>query len=509
MSSKKAKELKALALSLAIVNDDLTKKKYFRKSEYYKETSKYLQEARARNLAALELAKELQREQPTISALLTNVLNNAPVEVVGHGDDEEIKEGEVKTTFGPERVSTDRVREEAKSLNDETLQDIINKLRPIPEEKAAAKELDTPAIQQRKALFEELISRKINIVKQNTKNIYKITNAELQNMNKAQILDLLNHYNDLETVARYSDDYAITDLAEKSIARHKKILNKRLNKMQKQEEAEQELRRRAGRKVAQPTIIPAGDTAGDSDGAETSSTLSYPAEEQKSAPPLIRTPTPPAAPAPAPTPAAPAPAQKKRGRPSEIDIIRNILKDRQSAAVDIDEEDENTAVGKHYLGEKLSKKDLMVLPIDILENISKLTPQQYKELRAEFKKAPAEFRQRLMTRERPVSMIRQRSAPAEIQGQGLKDYMNYMKGKKPTKDMKKLILLIGSKQAGNNSPKLNLDIEKLIFKIKQDVEKKIKSHKTKLAKQELKLIAREKQKLKIKELAKKQLELEQ
>ena len=533
MSSKKAKELKALALSLSIVNDDLTKKKYFRKSEYYKETDKYLQEVRARNLAALELAKELQREQPMISALLTNVLNNAPVEVLGHGDDEEVKEGEIKTVFGPAGKPAERVpgqlppivgsnlaeiekkkqlRQEAKSLTDATLKEVIDKLRRIPEEKAEAKELDTPAIQQRKALFEELINRKIKTVKDNSSNIYKITNEELRNMNKSQIIDLLNHYNELETVAGLSDDFALPDLTEKSIARHQKILNKRLERMEKQEAAELELRRRAERKVAEPTIIPAGDAGGDSDGAE----------EEKSAPPITRTPTPPAAPAPTTT-------TRRRGRPSEIDTIQNILQNREQAAVVIDEDKQNEALGKFYLGEKLTKKDYMLLPIDLLQDISKLTPQQLKEQRAAFKKAPGEFRKRQMERQRPVSIIRQRSSPTprkprppampriivgaereggapEIQGEGMRDYMAVMKGKRPTKDMKKLILLIGSKQAGNNSPKLNLDIEKLIFKIKQDVEKKIKAHKTKLAKQELKAIAREKQKLKIKALAKKELD---
>ena len=497
MSSKKAKELKALALSLSIVNDDLTKKRYFRKSEYYKETSKYLQKERARNLAALELAKELQREQPMISALLTNVLNNAPVEVFGHGDDEEIKEGEIKTTFGPERKPAERVpgqlkpivgstiaeiekkkqlREEAKSLTDATLKEVIDKLRPIPEEKAEAKELDTPAIQQRKALFEELINRKIKTVKENSKNIYKITGEELRNMNKAQIIDLLNHYSELESVASLSDDFSLPDLTEKSIARHKKILNKRLDKIQKQEAAELELRMRAERtkrKVAEPTIIPAADDGGDSDGE------SKGVDETLEEDPIIieeRLP-------------------RKRGRPAVADTIKSILTKRKNEGWEGDDVAEAKALEKYEANAKLTKKDYENLPTRILQKI------YFKELQ---KRATDVLTPR---KEKAPAITRAVSAP-EIQGQGMKDYMAVMKGKKPTKEMKKLILLIGSKQAGNNSPKLNLEIEKLIFKIKQDVEKKIKAHKTKLAKQELKAIAKEKQKLKIKALAKKQLEEE-
>ena len=96
-------------------------------------------------------------------------------------------------------------------------------------------------------------------------------------------------------------------------------------------------------------------------------------------------------------------------------------------------------------------------------------------------------------------------APTAIEGQGLKDYMNYMKGKKPTKKMKKLILLIGSQQAGNNSYKLKVEIEKLIHDLKHDLEDKIQKHKAKSAKQQVKAIELEKRKLLIREQAKKQL----
>jgi hypothetical protein len=477
MSSKKAKELKALALSLSIVNDDLTKKRYFRKSEYYKETDKYLQEVRARNLAALELAKELQREQPTISALITNVLNNAPVEVLGHGDDEEVKEGEIKTVFGPEGKPAVRVpgqlrpivgstvaeieqkkliREEAKGLTDQTLKEVIDKLRPIPEEKVGARELDTPAIRQRKALFEELINRKIDSVAANSKNVINITNEEIRAMSKPQIDKLLEIYAQYKTTELF-EDFRLPDLTRKTINKHTKALTKRLDKMEKQQQAEVELQRRA-RVIAKPTGVEE-KKGGDSDGDE-----ELPKPTRK--PRLTRKPTPPVGP----------PPKKRRGRPPSKEV-----QERKQMALE-------DPMPKKPRGRPRKKKEPIVSQRETDKFLEEMLLERQKALQP-------------ITKE-------QAEEPTAVVGQGLKDYMSYMKNKKPTKDMKKLILLIGSKQAGNNSPKLNLDIEKLIFKIKQDVEKKIKAHKTKLAKQELKAVAREKQKLKIKALAKKQLENE-
>lgn len=495
MSSKKAKELKALALSLSIVNDDLTKKRYFRKSEYYKESDKYLREIRAKNLAALELAKELQREQPTIAAILTNVLNNAPVEVVGHGDDEEIKEGEIRTTFGPERQPADRVpgqlapivgstiseieskkriREEAKGLTDQTLKEVIDKLRPIPEEKVGARELDTPAIRQRKALFEELINRKINRVAANSKNVIDITNEEIRAMTKPQINKLLEIYAEYKTTELF-EDFRLPDLTRKTINKHTKALSKRLDKMEKQQQAEIELQRRA-RVIAEPTVTTGVEErkGGDSDGEE----LPKPTK-----PRLIRKPTPPTGP----------PPKKSRGRPKSKEV-----QERKQMALE-------DPMPKKPRGRPRKKKQPIVSQSESDKFLEEMLRERQKSLESMTKERAEEIMKQSAKPKETRIIERTAEAPTAIEGQGLKDYMSYMKNKKPTKDMEKLILLIGSKKAGNNSYKLNVEIEKLMNKIKTDLEKKIKSHKTKLAKQELKAIAKQKKKLKIKAEAERQL----
>lgn len=506
MSSKKAKELRALALSLSIVNDDLTKKRYFRKSEYYKESDKYLSEIRAKNLAALELAKELQREQPTIASILTNVLNNAPVEVVGHGDDEEIKEGEIRTTFGPERQPAERVpgqlapivgstiseieqkkriREEAKGLTDATLQEVIDKLRPIPEEKVEARELDTPAIRQRKALFEELINRKIARISSDTpNNILKLTDEELRSMNKEQINTLLSKYVEVRTEELFGAT-EIPALSKKAMKKHTNLLTKRLDKMEKQQQAEVELQRRA-RVIAKPTVSGVEEKkGGDSDGGEE---LPKPTR-----PRLIRKPTPPVGP-----PPPSIVARKGRGRRKKKEVEES----KQMEMEDINVLDPKPKRGR---GRPRKKKEPIVSQSESDKFLEEMLKERQKSLES-MTKEQAEEIMKQQSKPKPTRIIeRTAEAPTAVVGQGLKDYMSYMKNKKPTKDMQKLILLIGSKRAGNNSYKLNVEIEQLINKIKTDLEKKIKAHKTKLAKQELKAIAKQKRKLKIKAEAERQL----
>ncbi len=71
--------------------------------------------------------------------------------------------------------------------------------------------------------------------------------------------------------------------------------------------------------------------------------------------------------------------------------------------------------------------------------------------------------------------------------------------------MKKLILLIGSQRAGNNSHKLKVEIEKLMHDIKHDLEDKIRKHKSKSVRKQASSVAMEKKKLLIREAAKKQM----
>jgi hypothetical protein len=88
MSSKRAKELKALATSLALVEDDLLQKRYFRKSQYYQETEQFKREKKAKELAAFNLLKDKQIT-PLISGVLSNAIVNAPPVVFGADEEKE------------------------------------------------------------------------------------------------------------------------------------------------------------------------------------------------------------------------------------------------------------------------------------------------------------------------------------------------------------------------------------------------------------------------------------
>jgi hypothetical protein len=88
MSSKRAKELKALATSLALVEEDLLQKRYFRKSQYYQETEEYKREKKAKELAAFNLLKDKQIT-PLISGVLSNAIVNAPPAVFGADEEKD------------------------------------------------------------------------------------------------------------------------------------------------------------------------------------------------------------------------------------------------------------------------------------------------------------------------------------------------------------------------------------------------------------------------------------
>jgi hypothetical protein len=467
MSSQRAKELKALALSLSLVNDDLKNKRYLRKSEFYKESDRYKREREARKKAALNLATELMTKTPTISAALINAVHNAPAEIVGHGGDEEIKEGDIRTSFGPEEKIKDKsisgtfaeIKELSKGYSDKELEDVINSLKPIPEQKPEAKPLDTKDIRVRKSLFSELIDRKISRIEKSPTSANNITNQELQTMNMGQIQKLLSAYSILKQREEF-DDIPLTAETKATMRKHTTILKTRIQKLDAQEAAEEELKLRAvGRKprTKSQKVVP----------------IETPLEKPKK-PRLIRKPTPPAGPPPVPT-------KRGRGRPKSKEVAER----KQMAMEDINVLDPKPKRGRGRPRKKPEE--------DVLEKRrATLTTEQAEQLL----KPPA----------KAVPIIeRGAEAAAPIVGEGLKDYMNYMKGKKPTKDMKKLILLIGSRQAGNNSYKLKIEIEKLIHKIKHDLEDKIQKQKSKSSKEQLKAIELEKRKLLIREEAKRRL----
>jgi len=488
MSSQRAKELRALALSLSLVNDDLKMKRYLRKSEFYKESDRYKKERQARKLAALNLAKELSSKTPTISAALINAADSAAPEIVGHGGDEEIKEGDIRTSLSG-------------GLSAKAIKDVITNLQKTPEEKVEAKRDKGLS----DAIFSEIIDTKINDINKNVNNAVDLSPEILKKASKEQLTKLMNIYNEKDPTTK---DAVIT------INKHLDIIVDRLKKMEKQAEAEAELIARArGRVIAEPTK-----------------------------------PTPSAGPPPS--------SPKKRGRPKEIDIIKSILRDRLASAVDVDLKTEKETLKKFNDGIKLTKNEYFNLPLDFLQKLGGMNAVEFsnyrKRIKSSKKPLPAievkeddeddiedimkrPSRPKLTDEQRAVLLapIQQQKTPSRpktltpeqlqqlvspptripiisedtpvIEGQGLKDYMDYMKGKKPTKDMKKLILLIGSQRAGNNSYKLKVEIEKLINKIKTDLEEKIRKNKSKSAKQQVKAFELEKRKLLIRKEAKRRL----
>jgi hypothetical protein len=130
MSSKIAKELKALALSLQLVNDDLQQKAFFRKSQYYKESEMYKREKQRKILAAQNLAKD-KEVTPIISGVLQNALVNAVPEI--YGADEE-KDEVIRTPILSSSISEG-----------------LSKLRPV------TRSVSEPVGKDRKTVSQQLI----------------------------------------------------------------------------------------------------------------------------------------------------------------------------------------------------------------------------------------------------------------------------------------------------------------------------------------------------------------
>lgn len=460
MSSQRAKELRALALSLSLVNDDLKMKRYLRKSEFYKESDRYKREREARKLAALNLAKELASKTPTISAALINAVHNAVPEIVGHGGDEEIKEGDIRTSLTPEelpkltgatigeKLKKEQIREQAKSLTQKNIEEAIKNLLKTPEEKVEAKQDKGLS----DALFSELIDRKIDGVYNNFNNAVDLSQELLQKASKNQLIRLKNRYGEID-----GDDYPTSADAANIINQHLDIIEDRLEKMEKQEQAEAELISRA-RKPTKPT--------------------------------LTRKPTPPAGP-----PPPSIVAKRGRGRPPSKELA-----ERKKMKM----EDINVLDPKPKRGRGRPKKTKEPI-LSQSETDKKLEEMLRKRQKSTLTKEQAEEMMKPPPKATRIIESGAEAGAPVIEGQGLKDYMDYMKGKRPTKDMNKLILLIGSQRAGNNSYKLKVEIDKLINKIKTDLEEKIRKNKSKSAKQQVKAIELEKRKLLIRKEAKRRL----
>jgi len=434
MSSQKAKELKALALSLSLVNDDLKKKRYLRKSEFYKESDMYKFQKQAQEKAALNLARELKNKTPTISAALVNAVNNAPPEIVGHAGDGEIKEGDIKTIG-----TLPEVMKSADSLSQAGILEALKNLQKTPTDRVEPIPLDTPAIRQRKAITSELLDRKIKKVSDNLNNAVDLSPEMLKKASKKQLTRLMNLYT--------GDDEPTSAEAVVTINQHLDIIEDRLKKMEKQAEAEAELKRRTA-KVAQPTkpklvksVTPGKVKVGME---EISAKKRGPGRPRKK-------------------PVETEPTGPKRG-PGRPPGVKNKPKPK-------------------------------VAPVD--PELEKLMKQREGLL-----KPPAEI-PRILS----VGTAAEAAGP-KLEGEGLKDYMAYMKGRKPTKKMKKLIMLIGSQRAGNNSYKLKTEIDKLMADIRQDLQGKISKHKAKSARKQSAAIAKQKRMMEIRERAKQQMEYE-
>ena len=140
MSSKRAKELKALATALQLVQDDLQQKRFFRKSQYYQETEQYKREKKAKEAAALNLLQDKQIT-PLISGVLTNAIVNAPPVVFGADEEKE----EIIRTPPISGISGDLARATAQLRRSQSepskpssgllkqIQDVRDLLKPIPD----------------------------------------------------------------------------------------------------------------------------------------------------------------------------------------------------------------------------------------------------------------------------------------------------------------------------------------------------------------------------------------
>jgi len=447
MVSQKAKELRALALSLSLVNDDLTNKRYLRKSEFYKESDKYKMERQARKLAALNLAKELSSKTPTISAALVNAVNNAPPEIVGHAGDGEIKEGDIKTVGTlPEVMKT------ADSLSQAGILEALKNLQKTPTDRVEPIPLDTPAIRQRKAITSELLDRKIKKVSENLNNAVDLSPEMLKKASKKQLTRLMNLYT--------GDDEPTSADAVTTINQHLDIIEDRLKKMEKQAEAEAELKRRTAKVATKPTKPKLVKSV-------------TPGKVKVDIKELEETP-------------------KKRGRPPS----KAVAERKQMEKEDINVLNPPTKRGPGRPPGVKNKPRPKVAPVNL--ELEKMLKQ-----REELLKPPAEIPRII------VGTAAEAAGPSTtLEGDGLKDYMNYMKGRKPTKKMKKLIMLIGSQRAGNNSYKLKVEIDKLMADIRQDLTSKISKHKAKSARKQSAEIAKQKRMMQIRQQAKQQMEYE-
>ena len=332
---------------------------------------------------------------------------------------------------------------------DEDLKEAIRNLQKIPERKPSAKRERVLSDE----IFGEMIDKKIDDIDKNVNNAVDLSPEILKKASQKQLTTLYNLYNEKTPT---SADAVIT------INQHLDIIEGRLKKMEKQAEAEAELKERAKPRLKRSDSLPG--------------------RPQKE-PELKRRGS-----APGRTQTEPKPTRPK--------LVRTVTPGKSKVSL----EELKPAPKKRGPGRPPGVKNK--------PKTEEVVEKQFMKDTGKTKRGRPKKKQEGETKPPPIIIERTSEAPTKIEGQGLKDYMNYMKGRKPTKKMKKLIMLIGSQRAGNNSYKLKVEIDKLMADIRQDLTSKISKHKAKSARKQSAEIAKQKRMMQIRQQAKKQMEYE-
>ena len=377
MTSQKAKEYEALALSLALVNNDLRQKNFYRKSEFYQQSDELKKKLQAQIAAAENLSRELREKTPQLSIMLNNAINNQPVDLLNINripiqqvnqippliqevqrqtpSEQELQNARLRPSPGPtQKVNIrDLIREQ------------IEKLRPVGETKEETKEetkQEETTIQEQEQKPEELDDSGAELSndfleRQLTLEYIKLNGRTYPFFNQ-RIIDAMNRKQKIR---------AATGLAD-ILTNNKDQLNQnQKNKIKKAFDAIEK------KIITRETIDQQKEDTG-----------------KPKQPKLKRVPTPPVGPRP--------PIQSPR-------------KDKKDTG-----------------------------------SVAAVEPPS-------------------------VIITRDDTATSQQLGMGM-DYKKILP-KKPTKDMKKLILLIGSQRAGNNSEKLKKDIDVVFNRIKKDLTDKL------------------------------------
>jgi hypothetical protein len=372
MTSQKAKEYEALALSLALVNNDLRQKNFYRKSEFYQQSDETKKKLQAQIAAAENLSRELRTKTPQLSIMLNNAINNQPVDLlnINRIPIQQVNQPQLIEEIQRQAPSADelqaaRLRPSPGPTQKVNLRDLIREqlknLRPVEETKQETKQEET-TIQEQK--LEELDNRGLQLSndfleKQLTLEYVQLNGRTYPFFNQ-RIIDVMDRKQKIRAATRLAE--ILTNNKDNLNQNQKNKIKKAFDAIEKKI-----ITRESIDQQKEDTEKP----------------------KQPKQPKLKRVPTPPVGPRPP---------------------IQSPKKDTGSVATS-----------------------------------------------------------------EPPSVIITRNDVATSQQVGMGMGMDYKKilPKKPTKDMKKLVLLIGSQRAGNNSEKLKKDIDVVFNRIKKDLTDKL------------------------------------